>query len=57
VRDVLARLDAEHAQRTRLARVAYVFGGIFAGAIGEALRGAVESSQGAGDVVRVLLGG
>lgn len=57
VHAVLYRLDDEHAKRTRVARVAYLFGGVFAGAAAEALRGAIESSAGAEHVIRVLFGG
>lgn len=54
--DVLARLQDEHVVRTRLAKVAYVFGGVFAGALGEAIRGAIAAAPSAEHVVRVLFG-
>lgn len=57
VREVLAKLEIEAAQRTRLARVAYVFGGVFAGAVAEALRGAVHSSPDVARIIAAWVGG
>lgn len=57
VHAVLARLDAESRARTRVQRVAYVFGGLIAGAVGETLRGALDAHGPLGEALRALLGG